>query len=181
MYREVVRTYPNKLVIISEFGWPAGPTVGWEPYGYSELNEFSNQRCNGYANETNQDRVVSQTLDLLKRWKIPGITFSAFRETWKDAKEGDVGPYWGICANQYPYTCKQGLASVQNYPVQRPPLPNVGDRTPIFPTFPGDTIPPPPPPTPVVFEDVPEVLETSDSVFLFSVSVITATVILLAV
>ncbi len=154
MYRNAVRAYPNKLVVISEMGWPAGPTEGWEPYGYSELNDFSNQRCTGYANETNQNRVIFETLSMMKQYKVPGVTFSAFRETWKDAKEGDVGAFWGICDNTYPYNCKQGIFPVQNYPVRRPALPNVGDWTPIFPLFPGDTETAPPKPTPVIFPEL---------------------------
>lgn len=38
----------------------------------------------------------------------------AFREPWKEALEGPVGPFWGICDATPPYGCKS-LQSVGGF------------------------------------------------------------------
>lgn len=96
--RDVRTTYPGKDVVITEFGWPAGPE------GYSEVNHFTGQKC-GIASETAQTNVIARTIAKLDTQKWSGVVFEAFREPWK-ATEGAVGPYWGICETATPYTCK---------------------------------------------------------------------------
>jgi exo-beta-1,3-glucanase (GH17 family) len=84
-----VRTrYSPKEVILTEFGWPAGPN------GYRETNRVTGQRC-GVASAANQRLVVDATLKLLRSRNLPHVLFAAYRERWKSV-EGRVGPYWGI-------------------------------------------------------------------------------------
>ncbi len=92
--------YPNREVILTEFGWPAGPS------GATEVNRFSAQSC-GVAGAANQKLVVRGTLAKLDALGWPSVTFEAFREPWK-AAEGAVGPYWGRCSGAPPYRCRRG-------------------------------------------------------------------------
>jgi exo-beta-1,3-glucanase (GH17 family) len=87
-------TYPSKEIVLTEFGWPAGPD------GYSEANLYTGQRC-GIASESNQDYVISQTLTKLNNAGIQGVVFESFREPWKIA-EGPVGPFWGTITPTFP-------------------------------------------------------------------------------
>lgn len=96
--QDVMNTYPNKEVILTEFGWPGGP------HGYRETNLHTGQQC-GVAKERNQNRVIKQTLAKLDQKGWSATVFSAFREPWK-TNEGPVGPYWGICQPAPPYDCK---------------------------------------------------------------------------
>ncbi len=97
--QEVMAAYPDKEVILTEFGWPAGPR------GYRETNRFTGQRC-GVANSANQDLVIKKTLAKLNEKGWPGVVFEAFREPWK-VIEGPVGPFWGICKKvERTYKCK---------------------------------------------------------------------------
>lgn len=86
---DVMVRYPALAVVLTEFGWPGGPE------GYSEVNQFTGQRC-GVAGETNQRLVVRETVSQLRTRGWPGVIFEAFREPWKVA-EGPVGPWWGLC------------------------------------------------------------------------------------
>jgi exo-beta-1,3-glucanase (GH17 family) len=94
-----VDLYPEKEVILTEFGWPGGPR------GYRETNDYTGQRC-GIANEANQDLVIMETLTKLDEKQWSGVVFEAFRENWKRRYEGRVGPFWGICKGTWPYKCK---------------------------------------------------------------------------
>jgi exo-beta-1,3-glucanase (GH17 family) len=87
---EVKNRYPNKEVILTEFGWPAGPS------GYRETNLYTGQEC-GVANNTNQNIVMNNTLAKLREKGWSGVAFEAFREPWKKTDEGSAGPFWGIC------------------------------------------------------------------------------------
>lgn len=97
--QDVMAIYPGKEVILTEFGWPAGPE------GYTEVNQYTGERC-GIATEANQHLVVEETLNKLEEACLPGIVFEAFRELWKERKEGLVGPYWGTCEGTPPYSCR---------------------------------------------------------------------------
>lgn len=97
--QDVMALYPQKEIILTEFGWPAGPD------GYSETNQYTEQRC-GIASEANQHLVIEETLARLDRLGLPGIVFEAFREEWKQHHEGPAGPFWGVCEGTSPYTCK---------------------------------------------------------------------------
>lgn len=97
--QDVIARYPQEEVVLTEFGWPAGPD------GYRETNRFTGERC-GVANEANQRLVVKETLAKLDQSGLSGTVFAAFREKWKETKEGPVGSFWGICNGASPYTCK---------------------------------------------------------------------------
>ncbi len=98
-YQDILSRYPEKEVILTEFGWPAGPD------GYRETNIHTGHQC-GTASESNQHLVIEQTLADLDQLGLPGVVFEAFREAWKERTEGPVGPYWGICQGTPPYTCR---------------------------------------------------------------------------
>jgi exo-beta-1,3-glucanase (GH17 family) len=91
--------YPGKEVILTEFGWPAGPK------GYGEVNQVTGQSC-GVASIQNQQQVLRRTFAKLARKGWSGVAFEAFREPWKKAAEGPVGRYWGICRSAPTYSCK---------------------------------------------------------------------------
>jgi exo-beta-1,3-glucanase (GH17 family) len=95
---EVMNTYPGKEVILTEFGWPAGPD------GYSETNDITGEQC-GVASEANQKLVLEETMAKLRAEDRAYVLFEAFREPWKIV-EGEVGPYWGVCEGSPPYTCR---------------------------------------------------------------------------
>lgn len=96
--QDVMNRYPGKKVILTEFGWPAGPS------GYREVNVHNGQRC-GEASQSNQNWVITHTIQELNAKSWPGVVFESFREPWK-VVEGKVGPYWGICNGISPYTCR---------------------------------------------------------------------------
>jgi len=88
--QDVMDTYPDKGVILTEFGWPAGPK------GHSETNQFTGQKC-GVASNANQNLVIRGTLAKLDEKGWSGVVFEASRERWKKSIEVPVGPFWGIC------------------------------------------------------------------------------------
>jgi exo-beta-1,3-glucanase (GH17 family) len=83
-WSDVARTYPDKEVVVTEFGWPSGPDGHREP----------GLGC-GVASPANQRLVVDATLARWEQQCLAGVVFSAFPEQWK-VNEGPVGPYWGI-------------------------------------------------------------------------------------
>jgi exo-beta-1,3-glucanase (GH17 family) len=97
-YQESRQRYSNKDVLLTEFGWPAGPE------GYRETNINTSDMC-GVAGTANQRHFLRNTLSQLDQLGLPAVLFSAFREQWKAALDGPAGPYWGICAGMAPYSC----------------------------------------------------------------------------
>ena len=97
-YQAMREQYAGKDVLLTEFGWPAGPD------GYTETNRYTQQQC-GVASPANQHLVVEQTLAALDAAGLPGIVFEAFHEPWKASAEGPVGAHWGVCSGEAPYTC----------------------------------------------------------------------------
>jgi exo-beta-1,3-glucanase (GH17 family) len=87
---DVKSVYPSKEIVLTEFGWPAGPD------GYSEKNLHTGQMC-GIASKANQDYVRIEAIKKLTTAGIQGVVFEAFQEPWKST-EGPVGPNWGIVA-----------------------------------------------------------------------------------
>lgn len=92
--QDVSAQYPEKKVVLTEFGWPA------KPRGYTEENRYTGQRC-GVASERNQNLVIRETFAKLDEGNWSGVMFEAFRERWKERYEGPVGPYWGICLGKF--------------------------------------------------------------------------------
>jgi exo-beta-1,3-glucanase (GH17 family) len=87
--QDVAARYPDLHVILTEYGWPAGPD------GYSEQNMFTGQRC-GIASAANQHVVTETTRQLLIENGRSGVVFEAVREPWKERYEGLIGGYWGL-------------------------------------------------------------------------------------
>jgi exo-beta-1,3-glucanase (GH17 family) len=99
-YKLVQKTYANKLVIMTEYGWPSSPN------GYKPKNVVTGKVCNSPSSEDNQTKIIRRQLSLLKKNKIPGILFEAFKEPWKNDGGQPSAAYWGICSATAPYTCK---------------------------------------------------------------------------
>lgn len=92
---EAIRArYLEREVVLTEFGWPAGPD------GYRETNERTGQRC-GVASEANQELVIRETIRELRARRLSHVVFSAFREPWKAGPEGPVGAWWGVLAQRH--------------------------------------------------------------------------------
>ena len=87
--RDVSSRYPGQHVVLTEFGWPAGPA------GHTEANQYTQQRC-GVASERNQRDVFEATVARLGALGLWGTAFEAIREPWKAKRESPVGPYWGL-------------------------------------------------------------------------------------
>jgi exo-beta-1,3-glucanase (GH17 family) len=100
---QIRRVYPEKEVILTEFGWPNGPKNG------TEINKHTGQHC-GIANKQNQDLVINSTFKKLADRKWSGVVFEAFSENWKPNNEGNFGNYWGICQGSAPYSCSTGVS-----------------------------------------------------------------------
>lgn len=96
------RRYPDKEVILTEFGWPASPP------GRRETNSHTGQAC-GVAGKAQQMEVINETLAALVQRGWSGVLFEAFDEEWKAGKEGDFGGGWGICAGTPPFACALDL------------------------------------------------------------------------
>lgn len=99
---EIRRAYPDKEVIVTEFGWPNGPKDG------TEINVNTGQHC-GIATKQNQKLVVQTTFKKLTERNWSGVVFEAFSENWKPNNEGSFGSFWGICQGEPPYICAKGL------------------------------------------------------------------------
>jgi exo-beta-1,3-glucanase (GH17 family) len=99
---EIRKTYPEKDVIITEFGWPNAPDGG------TETNEHTGQHC-GVSNASNQKLVIQETFKKLAELNWSGVVFESFSESWKPSNEGDFGSSWGICRGTWPYGCIEGL------------------------------------------------------------------------
>jgi exo-beta-1,3-glucanase (GH17 family) len=96
------RVYPGKQVILTEFGWPRGPTEG------TETNEHTGNQC-GVANKSNQSLVLTETFQKLAEHGWSGVAFEAFDENWKHNNEGLFGGFWGLCQGDPPYRCTEDL------------------------------------------------------------------------
>ena len=80
MYRRAVRAANGRRVIISETGWP---NIGSATRGAMPSLE-------------NAVKYFIDTYQWAEQDGIDILYFSAFDETWKVDKEGDVGAYWGL-------------------------------------------------------------------------------------
>ncbi|MGR8932804.1 MAG: exo-beta-1,3-glucanase [Gammaproteobacteria bacterium] len=96
------RVYPNKQIILTEFGWPRAPTAG------TETNAYTGNQC-GVASKGNQSLVLAETFKKLAERGWTGVAFEAFDENWKHNNEGLFGSFWGLCQGDPPYRCAEGL------------------------------------------------------------------------
>jgi len=90
-------TYPDKPVILSEFGWPAGPE-GFTP-------SAPNAGC-AKAGAQQQMVVMRDTFAQFERNGFSAIAFSAFNEPWKAVGKQQFEAYWGLCDATAPYNCR---------------------------------------------------------------------------
>lgn len=98
--QEVHNTYPDKEIVMTEFGWPNGPE------GTTETNQVTGEEC-GIASNSHQAWVVQQTFKQLAAKGWPAVVFEAFAENWKPNSEGSFGNFWGLCQGEPPYHCNQ--------------------------------------------------------------------------
>lgn len=80
MYRRAVKAANGKQVIISETGWPSAGT----PEGQA------------LPSDMNALKYFIDTCMWTDEEEIDLFYFSAFDETWKTDREGDVGAFWGL-------------------------------------------------------------------------------------
>ena len=90
--QELIDRYPTKEIVVTEFGWPAGPS------GHRETNIRTGHQC-GVASQRNQLLVARSALAELRVRGWSGFIFEGFRQPWKAKSEGVVGPEWGICTS----------------------------------------------------------------------------------
>ena len=99
---DIHQAYPEKEVILTEFGWPNGPNED------TNKKNKSGQDC-GIANYKNQRTVIESTFKKLREKNWSGVVFEAFSENWKTSEEGQNGRYWGLCQMQPSFTCTKKL------------------------------------------------------------------------
>ncbi len=77
---ELKNTFPNKLIVIGEFGWPS--------QGYNNKDAIPSPEI--------QADVIRQFLTEADKNKWVHNIVEAFDQPWKGKIEGSVGPYWGV-------------------------------------------------------------------------------------
>jgi len=87
-YRAAKNKYSNKLVLITEAGWPG--------------NNHGARGC--AATSDNDQRVAMQSIvDAFRQERAPVALFELFREAWKGADSGEDS--FGVCIGNAPYNC----------------------------------------------------------------------------
>jgi exo-beta-1,3-glucanase (GH17 family) len=76
----VAATFPNKEIVIGEFGWPSAGRM----------------REDARPSRSNQALAIIEALAAAKRENIRLNVIEAFDQPWKRALEGAVGGYWGV-------------------------------------------------------------------------------------
>ncbi len=79
-YADIQKAFPEKSIVIGEFGWPS--------QGYNNKG--------AEATLENQAFAIRQFLILAKESQWEYNIVEAFDQPWKGKDEGSVGPYWGI-------------------------------------------------------------------------------------
>ena len=80
IHKKVADAFPNKEILIGEFGWPSAGRM----------------REGARPSPSNQGRVIAETLAMAEREHFRVNVIEAFDQPWKRALEGVVGGYWGI-------------------------------------------------------------------------------------
>ncbi|MEL6107794.1 MAG: glycosyl hydrolase family 17 protein [Planctomycetota bacterium] len=78
--RDVQKAYPNKRVILTEFGWP----TGGDALGQAE------------PSPENAARYFGEVIPLLEKESVEYFYFALWDEKWKVGAEGGVGAHWGV-------------------------------------------------------------------------------------
>lgn len=96
----VTNTYPDKAVILSEFGWPGGPPA---------VDELASVKCGpvggSASSEESKFLVARTTLCACQARGLSCILFSSHKEPWKGIGEGELARHWGMCESASPYAC----------------------------------------------------------------------------
>jgi exo-beta-1,3-glucanase (GH17 family) len=78
--QQLQKTFPDKQIILTEFGWPTdGGTIG-----------------EAVASAENAGRYLKEVIPLLNQNKIDYLYFAMTDEKWKQRDEGGPGPHWGL-------------------------------------------------------------------------------------
>jgi exo-beta-1,3-glucanase (GH17 family)/cellulose synthase/poly-beta-1,6-N-acetylglucosamine synthase-like glycosyltransferase len=86
-YDELVRTFPNKKVLIGEIGWPSrGPIVSSEGANPTQAS----------ASPENAARFIREFLSHPRAPTLDYFLMEAMDQPWKVELEGWAGPYWGM-------------------------------------------------------------------------------------
>ena len=80
IYQKAARAFPNKKILIGEFGWPSEGRM----------------REGARPSPSNQARVIAETLALAQRENFNVNVIEAFDQPWKRQLEGATGGYWGV-------------------------------------------------------------------------------------
>jgi exo-beta-1,3-glucanase (GH17 family) len=80
IHKKVADAFPNKEILIGEFGWPSAGRM----------------REGARPSPSNQGKVIAETLAMAEREHFRVNVIEAFDQPWKRALEGVVGGYWGI-------------------------------------------------------------------------------------
>jgi exo-beta-1,3-glucanase (GH17 family) len=80
IYGRVAATFPNKEILVGEFGWPSAGRM----------------REGARPSPSNQARAIEDTLALAQRKNFRVNIVEAFNQPWKRWLEGSVGGEWGI-------------------------------------------------------------------------------------
>jgi len=91
---KVKSTYPDKVVIMSEVGWPGPPETYVDTEGGAPCS---------VANKDIQMKVMGETLGYCRTYGESCILFSSINEPWKT--EGTFSHYWGYCDAAAPFAC----------------------------------------------------------------------------
>lgn len=107
IYQQMQSIYPDKMIMVTEFGWPGGgtfqyPNLDPPPVGCADTTD------------ENQQIVVRETLKVFRDNKVPCVLFQAFRSKWKANQEGTVGAYWGLCEGEASMNCTFPIIGIPN-------------------------------------------------------------------
>jgi exo-beta-1,3-glucanase (GH17 family) len=85
-YDDMLAMYPGKPMVLGETGWP------------TMVDHMSTDMTStSVANEANEARYYTETLQIMRARNLPMWMFDAFDEKWKATSgEGQVGASWGI-------------------------------------------------------------------------------------
>ncbi|MFC2042323.1 glycosyl hydrolase family 17 protein [Chloroflexota bacterium] len=102
-WRLIEESFPDKVVIIGEPGWPTEGDKSGE----------------SVPSEENQEKFLSRFLRLNQTHNTRYFLFEVYDEKWKDKYEGTVGSHWGLYYSNgsmkpllndlAPHTVREGL------------------------------------------------------------------------
>jgi exo-beta-1,3-glucanase (GH17 family)/cellulose synthase/poly-beta-1,6-N-acetylglucosamine synthase-like glycosyltransferase len=79
-YRELQRAYPDKLILVTEVGWPSNGRTMFD----------------AVATAANQARFLRRFIAAAEREGLTYFLMEAFDQPWKQVREGEAGAHWGV-------------------------------------------------------------------------------------